>query len=70
MAGRETKLGAGNRGGTVCEMLILPDGRVLAHQITPACAALLNALNPQDRQLRPRCRAARRAAVRPHPPSP
>ena len=38
------------------EMLILPDGKILAHNITPAMAALLSELNPADQPMK--CRAA------------
>ena len=30
------------------ELLVLPDGRILVHNLTPAFAALLNGLNPAD----------------------
>ena len=33
---------------TVCEMLILPDGRILAHNLSAALAGLLAELNPGD----------------------
>jgi len=33
---------------TTSEILILPDGTVLAHNITPEMAAALHELNPQD----------------------
>jgi hypothetical protein len=36
------------------ELLILPDGRILVHNLTPTFAALLRALNPDDGQIRPR----------------
>jgi hypothetical protein len=36
------------------ELLILADGRILAHNVTPAFAALLNTLNPGDEQIAPR----------------
>jgi len=36
------------------EMLILPDGRVLVHNLTPAFAELLQELNPHDPQIAPR----------------
>ena len=32
----------------VCEILILPDGKVFAHNITPEMAAVLAELNPTD----------------------
>lgn len=33
---------------SLSEMLILPDGRILAHNITPEMASLLAKLNPAD----------------------
>jgi hypothetical protein len=42
----------------VSELLVLPDGRVLVHNLTPSFAALLRELNPQDAQLEPRCPTA------------
>jgi hypothetical protein len=36
------------------EMLLLPDGRVLVHNLTPAMARLLHTLNPDDPQIAPR----------------
>ena len=35
----------------VSEMLILPDGRVLVHNLTPTFAALLGELNPNCEQI-------------------
>lgn len=40
------------------EVLILPDGQVLAHNLTPAFAVVLHALNPHDPQMSPRFGAA------------
>jgi len=34
------------------EILILPDGRILAHNITPAVAAVLAGLAPDDEPMR------------------
>ena len=31
------------------ELLLLPDGRILVHNLTPAMAALLHQLDPADR---------------------
>jgi hypothetical protein len=45
--GRATK-------GAVSEILILPGGRVLAHNITPEMARALATLNPADESIRPR----------------
>ncbi len=39
------------------ELLILPDGRILAHNITPAMAALLAELAPDDPDMRRRAEA-------------
>jgi hypothetical protein len=33
------------------ELLVLPDGRVLVHNLTPSFAGLLRELNPHDEQL-------------------
>ena len=51
------------------EILVLPDGRILVHNLTPAGAALLAELAPHDSDMR------RRAAAAPsisqlHAPSP
>lgn len=35
----------------VSELLILPDGRVLVHSLTPTFAALLSELNPNCEQI-------------------
>ena len=35
----------------VSELLILPDGRVLVHSLTPTFAALLSELNPACEQI-------------------
>lgn len=39
-------------GRSSAEILILPDGRLLAHNITPALAALLAELAPHDETMR------------------
>jgi len=36
------------------EFLILPDGKILAHNITPVMARVLAELNPRDRAMRRR----------------
>jgi len=41
-------------GAPVCELLILSDGTVLAHNLTPAMASILQALNPADETLKRR----------------
>ena len=33
------------------ELLIMPDGRILVHNLTPAFAGLLKELNPDDEQI-------------------
>src|ERR1044071_2216772 len=54
--------------GRGSELLLLPDGRILVHNLTPAFALLLAALNPSDRQLGPR--AASGAAMTGPDPGP
>ncbi len=34
------------------ELLIMPDGQILVHNLTPAFAGLLKELNPDDEQIR------------------
>ncbi|MBI3848886.1 MAG: hypothetical protein HY298_01145 [Verrucomicrobia bacterium] len=36
------------------ELLIMPDGKVLAHNLTPAMAAVLSELNPTDEAIKQR----------------
>ena len=38
------------------ELLILADGRVLMHNLTPAMAAVLRELNPDDESMQERAR--------------
>lgn len=38
--------------GTHSELLILPDGRVLVHNLTPVMAKLLGELNPAEEEIR------------------
>ena len=40
------------------QLLLLPDGRVLAHNLTPAMAQVLQQLDPENRLLEQRCRPA------------
>ena len=40
------------------DILILCDGTVLVHNLTPALAAVLNTINPQDGTIKPRAWAA------------
>lgn len=42
--------------GSITEMQILPDGRVLVHNLTPLMAAILAGMNPADDQMRSRAR--------------
>lgn len=44
-------------GRSSAEILILPDGRILAHNITPAVAAVLAELDPADAPMRIRAAA-------------
>jgi hypothetical protein len=44
-------------GRSSAEILILPDGRILAHNITPAVAAVLAELDPADEAMRLRAAA-------------
>jgi hypothetical protein len=37
--------------GLTTELLLLPDGQILVHNLTPAFAGLLKALNPDDEQI-------------------
>ena len=45
-------------GQSSAELLILADGRILAHNITPALARILSELDPADEAMRQRARAA------------
>ena len=42
------------------EMLVLDDGRVLVHNLTPELASALSTLNPEDRVMKTRESAKRR----------
>jgi hypothetical protein len=44
----KTKLDSGT------EILVLPDGKILAHNITPATAAILSLIDPQNESLKQR----------------
>ena len=46
----------------VSELLILPDGQILVHNLTPAFAGLLRELNPDDEQIS--SRSSRRNEVK------
>jgi hypothetical protein len=42
---------------TLCaELLILPDGRILVHNLTQPIAELLRKLNPRDKAIAPRAK--------------
>ena len=40
------------------DILILCEGTILVHNLTPALAAVLNTINPQDARIKPRALAA------------
>jgi hypothetical protein len=44
----------GRAGIATSELLLLPDGRLLVHNLTPSMARWLAELNPSDPQLAPR----------------
>ena len=46
------------------ELLILPDGRILVHNLIPAMAALLHQLDPGDRSMIKRAVVKRRRKIR------
>ena len=54
--GRNEKSGpqSANGGELTSEILIMPDGRVLAHNLTSVFTAMLSELNPDDSQFSPR----------------
>ena len=37
-----------------CELLIMPDGKIFAHNLTPEMAAVLSELNPDDEAIKRR----------------
>jgi len=45
-----------------CELLILPDGSIMAHNLTPALAAVLQAVFPKEESLKLRLAGAQIAA--------
>ena len=51
-------------GDSHSELLILPDGQVLVHNLTPAFADLLNELNPDEEQIASRSRHVKNHASR------
>ena len=42
------------------DLLILSDGTILVHNLTPALAAILNEMNPRDENIQPRALASSR----------
>jgi hypothetical protein len=48
---------------SLSEMLILPDGRILAQNITPTMAKLLSKLDPNDEFMRERARAGNKRTL-------
>lgn len=48
-----------SRSAAATEILIQADGKILAHNLTPALAALLSAINPSDEQMKRRSRASK-----------
>lgn len=46
------------------DFLILSDGTVLAHNLTPAMAAILKSVNPRDPNMRKRAAVSSRPAAR------
>jgi hypothetical protein len=52
--------------GTSEEILILTDGRILAHNLTPAMAAVLLELNPNDERMRQRAMVMDEESNGPH----
>jgi hypothetical protein len=46
-------------------MLILPDGRIFAQNITPTMAKLLSKLDPKDGFMRERARAGNQRGLKP-----
>jgi len=55
----------------LCDLLILSDGTVLVHNLTPAMAAVLNEINPEDAAIHRRVPAAGEAisSTKPAPKS-
>jgi hypothetical protein len=53
---------------STCELLLLPDGRILAHNITPALARLLADLDPASEAMRDRAALSVRSAGEASPP--
>jgi hypothetical protein len=49
---------------TTSELLLLPDGRIFAQNITPPMAKLLSKLNPADGFMRERARAGNKRGLK------
>jgi hypothetical protein len=63
MKKRRTKKNCESSGESqVSELLILPDGQILVHNLTPAFAGLLHELNPDDEHIS--SRSSRRNEVK------
>ncbi len=45
------------------EFLVLPDGKILAHNITPAVAAILSELDPENEPMRQRATQTARQPI-------
>ncbi len=59
---RQRKHGRASRpaqGSLTTELLVLPDGRILVHDLTPAFAILLNELKPSDEAVKLRSNSHR-----------
>jgi hypothetical protein len=50
-------------------LLLLADGRILVHNLTPAFAAVLSKLNPADEQIHPRTASIPASRNEPHAPA-
>jgi hypothetical protein len=52
-----------------CFLLVLPDGRLLARNLTPELSALLMALQPEDSDLALRAKLSKSSLYQPQTPS-
>lgn len=59
-----------DEGRSSAEILILPDGRLLAHNITPALAAVLAELAPHDETMHLRATSVSAISSAQTPPAP
>ena len=64
---RESPAPADPRGELSTELLLLPDGRILVHNLTRPFADLLNELNPGEDAIRLRAVEARAHPILPPP---